>query len=226
MCNSGRIFSRSLPGVYILIPPFIDGIEHMLLEGDTAKDVDSNVRRACLTILGSLVPISNHLTDIKISIEETNIDWISGFNERSFAFADIKIWLKNLLLRLVNADTTKEKLERDTDAHCMLLGAICSLTLDELLQCDMPQHDLIYESILAMVNHLYWSNITIVNNVVDCLNTLAQVYTEDIDPDGVIVQEVLTRIIDALNVHLKYYEHNSKDGRGFIISKLFSCLLD
>lgn len=102
---------------------------------------------------------------------------------------------------------------------------------------------MIYESILAMVNHLYWSNITIVNNVVDCLNTLAQVYTEDIDPDGVrwnthnvdaflkfiyqvIVQEVLTRIIDALNVHLKYYEHNSKDGRGFIISKLFSCLLE
>lgn len=42
----------------------------------------------------------------------------------------------------------------------------------------------------------------------------------------VIVQEVLTRIIDALNVHLKYYEHNSKDGRGFIISKLFSCLLE
>lgn len=41
-----------------------------------------------------------------------------------------------------------------------------------------------------------------------------------------IVQEVLTRIIDALNVHLKYYEHNSKDGRGFIISKLFSCLLE
>lgn len=48
-----------------------------------------------------------------------------------------------------------------------------------------PQHDLIYESILAMVNHLYWSNITIVNNVVDCLNTMAQIYTEDIDPDGV-----------------------------------------
>lgn len=53
--------------------------------------MDSNVRRACLTILGSLVPISNHLTDIKISIEETNIDWISGFNERDFAFSDVSM---------------------------------------------------------------------------------------------------------------------------------------
>ena len=77
-----------------------------------------------------------------------------------------------------------------------------------------------------MVNHLYWSNISIVNTVVDCLNTLAQIYKEDLDPDGVIVQEVLTRVIDALNVHLKYYERNSRDGRGFIISKLFSCLLE
>lgn len=41
-----------------------------------------------------------------------------------------------------------------------------------------------------------------------------------------IVQEVLTRIIDSINVHLKYYEKNTKNGRGFIISKLFCCLLD
>jgi hypothetical protein len=42
----------------------------------------------------------------------------------------------------------------------------------------------------------------------------------------VIVQEVLTRIIDAINVHLKYYASNGKGGRGFIISKLFSSLLE
>lgn len=41
-----------------------------------------------------------------------------------------------------------------------------------------------------------------------------------------MIQEVLTHIIDALNVHLKYYEKNSKTGRGFIVSKLFSCLLE
>lgn len=40
------------------------------------------------------------------------------------------------------------------------------------------------------------------------------------------MQEILTRIIDALNVHLKQYERNTKCGRGFIISKLFSCLLE
>lgn len=41
-----------------------------------------------------------------------------------------------------------------------------------------------------------------------------------------MVQEILTRVIDSLNIHLKYYEKSSKGGRGFIISKLFSCLLE
>ncbi|KAI8144750.1 hypothetical protein BJV82DRAFT_606134 [Fennellomyces sp. T-0311] len=221
--NSGRVFSRCLPGVYILIPSFIAAIENQLLDADTIRDVPIGVRQGCITILGSLVSISNHFTDIKLDVSK---DWIGDFTEKELSFVDIKIWLKNLLLRLVNADTTPEKIESDTDSHCMLLGAICSLTLDEILQCERPNQELIYETILAMVNHLYWSNISIVNTIVDCLNTLAQIYKENLDPDGVIVQEVLTRVIDALNVHLKYYERNGRDGRGFIISKLFSCLLE
>ncbi|KAI9484408.1 hypothetical protein BDB00DRAFT_148787 [Zychaea mexicana] len=221
--NSGRVFSCCLPGVYILIPSFIAAIESQLLDADSVRDVPTSVRRGCITILGSLVSISNHLADIKLDVSK---EWIGQFSEEELSFTDIKVWLKNLLLRLVNADTSPEKIEQNTDAHCMLLGAISGLALDEILQSERPQQDIVYETLLAMVNHLYWSNISIVNTVVDCLNTLAQIYKEDLDPDGVIVQEVLTRVIDALNVHLKYYERNSRDGRGFIISKLFSCLLE
>lgn len=28
------------------------------------------------------------------------------------------------------------------------------------------------------------------------------------------MERVMTKVIDALNVHLRYYEQNSKDGRG------------
>jgi hypothetical protein len=34
------------------------------------------------------------------------------------------------------------------------------------------------------------------------------------------------RITDSIHVHLRYYEKNTRGGRGFIISKLFSCLLE
>jgi hypothetical protein len=48
-----------------------------------------------------------------------------------------------------------------------------------------PQQDIIHECLLSLVNHLYWCSIPIVNTVADCLDTLAQVYTEQLDHEGV-----------------------------------------
>lgn len=224
--NSERLFGFSLPGVHILIPSFIDAIDKQLLNDNSARDVSINVRKSCITILGSLVSVSNHLKNVTIQINEMDMSWAKGFQSNIFSFADIKVWLKNVLIRLVNVGTSIPQHEEDIVAHCMLLGALCALVLDELLSAESPQQDIILECILSLVNHLYWCSVPIVNNVADCLNTLAMVYSEQLDPEGIIVQEVLTRIIDSLNVHLKLYDRNSKNGRGFIISKLFSCLLE
>ncbi|ORZ14187.1 hypothetical protein BCR42DRAFT_393825 [Absidia repens] len=223
--NSERLFSFSLPGVHILVPPFIHAIERQLLDGNTIKDVPISVRKSCISILGSLTSISNHFSDVKIEIKTDHGDEGKS-DDKEFNFADVKIWLKDLLIRLVTTGTSMSPSDDDAEVHCMLLGAICAHALDELLSCKDPQRDIIHECILAMVNHLYWCNINIVNTVADCLVLVAHIYRESLDPGGVIVQEVLTRIIDALNVHLKFYENNQKSGRGLIISKLFSCLLE
>lgn len=37
------------------------------------------------------------------------------------------------------------------------------------------------------MDHLYWSNIPIVNTAVDCLNALAQVYRGELDSGGVCI---------------------------------------
>ncbi|CAO3589975.1 unnamed protein product [Absidia cylindrospora] len=223
--NSERLFSFSLPGVHILVPPFIHAIERQLLDGNTIKDVPISVRKSCISILGSLTSISNHFSDVKIEIKTDHGDEGKS-DDKEFNFADVKIWLKDLLIRLVTTGTSMSPSDDDAEVHCMLLGAICAHALDELLSCKDPQRDIIHECILAMVNHLYWCNINIVDTVADCLVLVAHIYRESLDPGGVIVQEVLTRIIDALNVHLKFYENNPKSGRGLIISKLFSCLLE
>ncbi|KAI8093558.1 uncharacterized protein BX664DRAFT_295379 [Halteromyces radiatus] len=221
--NSERLFAFSLPGVHILVPPFLHAIEKQLLDGNIIKDVPIPVRKSCISILGSLTSISNHFSDVKIEIKP---DSNTTSEEKEFNFADVKIWLKDLLIRLVTTGTSTSLTDENAEVHCMLLGAICAHALDELLSCKDPQRDIIHECILAMVNHLYWCNINIVNTVTDCLVLVAHIYRESLDPDGVIVQEVLTRIIDAMNVHLKFYENNPKSGRGLIVSKLFSCLLE
>ncbi|GAA5798646.1 hypothetical protein HPULCUR_004051 [Helicostylum pulchrum] len=223
--NSERLFEFSLPGVHILIPSFINAIEELLLNDDTHRDVPSTVKKSCITILGSLVSISNHLKDVSIQLDKLNMVWAQKIDQESFSFADIKVWLKNVFIRLVNACPVTQH-DDDCEVHSMLLGALCTLVLDEMLATESPQYDIIHECILSLVNHLYWCNMPIVNNVADCLVAFAHIYKEELDPEGIIVQEVITRIIDSLNVHLKYYERNTKNGRGFIISKLFCCLLE
>ncbi|KAI8367588.1 uncharacterized protein BYT42DRAFT_586812 [Radiomyces spectabilis] len=223
--NSERLFTFCLPGVYILIPPLFHAIEKQLLDGPNAKEIPNQVRKSCIIILASLASISNHLPDVQIPIDEDIKHWMQ-LKETEFRFKDIKVWLKDLLMRLVNADILGTQAEEDTGAHAMLLKALASVALDELLSCPEPQRDIIDDCLLALLNHLYWCNLTTVNTVVECLTMFAQIYRDDIDPDRMIVQEVLARIIDALNVHLKDYERRSKADRGLIISKLFSCLLE
>ncbi|CAO3694673.1 unnamed protein product [Rhizopus microsporus] len=225
LLNSSNLFTFPLPGIHILIPFFIEAIEKELLNYSGTKP-SLKVYKSCVTILGSLVPLSNHLKNVTIHFDEIDTKWIPIFEqEKSFSFAGAKLWLKDVLIRLIisNQNVTGEL---DTEIHCMLLGGLCAFVLDEMSTVESRQDDIIYECVLSLVNHLYWCNISVINTVANCLITLAQTYDGELDPEGIVVQEVLTHIIDALNVHLKYYERSSKTGRGFIISKLFSCLLD
>ncbi|KAL0079919.1 hypothetical protein F4703DRAFT_1174065 [Phycomyces blakesleeanus] len=224
--NSERIFSFCLPSIHILIPPFLDAIEKQLVDENGSKEASIALRKSCVTLLGSLVSITNHLRDTTINIEEYDMGWIQGYNGKEFSFAKCKRWLKELLLRLINNGTTTVHTKEDEEVHCMLMGALSSIILDELLASTTPQPEYVHECIVAIVDHLYWSSIPVLNTAVDCLNMLAHIYREDLDFQKKILQEVLTRVIDALNVHLKSYEANKQNRRGFIISKLFSCLLE
>ncbi|KAI8073208.1 hypothetical protein BC940DRAFT_343891 [Gongronella butleri] len=222
--NCERLFTFALPGVHILIPPFIRTIEKQLLDGDVVKDVPLNLRKSCITILGSLTAVSNQFIDVELGVKAATGD---GVGDKQFKFAQVKIWLKDLLLRLANVDPSVLVNDKAADVHCMLLGAICTLAMDELLAAPKnPVRSLIQECITALVNHLYWCNITVINTVVDCLVLISQIYNENLDPQGDIIQEVLTRIIDALNVHLKFYKANVRSDRGVVISKLFACILE
>ncbi|CAO3638558.1 unnamed protein product [Cunninghamella blakesleeana] len=218
--NSERIFAFSLPGVHILIPPYIHAIEKQLLDGSTLKNIPTSVQKSCITILGSLTSTSNHFSDVEINLKDED------GKDKAFQFSQIKVWLKDLLIRLVNTTSPSSVVNESTDVRCMIIGAICSLTLDELLSCNDPQRSIIDECTLAMLNHLYQCNTSIINTCTDCLILVAHIYRESLDPEGAIVQQVLASIIDALKKHLEIFKNSSKSGRGLVISKLFSCLLE
>ncbi|ORX55802.1 hypothetical protein DM01DRAFT_1335187 [Hesseltinella vesiculosa] len=221
--NCERLFTFSLPGAHILIPPFIHTIEKQLVVGGKAAKVPLSVRKSCITILGSLTSVSNQFSDVQLGVKTGDGQCT---DTKQLKFSDVKIWLKNLFIQLVDVDPATTLCEEETEVHCMLLGATCSLIMDELLATKTPQRSLIQECITVLVSHLYWCNISVINAVVDCLVLISQIYNRTLDPEGDIIQEVLTRIIDALNVQLKFYKSNVRSGRGIIIAKLFTCILE
>lgn len=78
------------------------------------------------------MPLSNHLKNVTIHFDEIDTKWIPAFEqEKSFSFAGAKLWLKNVLIRLIisNQNVTGEL---DTEIHCMLLGGLCAFVLDEM----------------------------------------------------------------------------------------------
>lgn len=98
----------------------------------TGSNVPLNVRRSCVKILGSFVPITNQLKDITISLEGLDTECIPAYQKLSaFSFIDIKVWIKNVLIKLVE-NSHKAVGERETEVHCMLLGALCASVLDEM----------------------------------------------------------------------------------------------
>lgn len=102
------------------------------MNDDTHREVPSGVKKSCITILGSLVSISNHLKDVSIQLDKVNMVWAQKIDQESFSFADIKVWLKNVFIRLVNACPVTQH-DDDCEVHSMLLGALCTLVLDEML---------------------------------------------------------------------------------------------
>lgn len=158
--------------------------------------------------------VSNHLKHVTVQVDTSWLQLQQG--NSAFEFADVKVWLKNVFIRLVG---TMPQAEQDTDSHCMLLGALCALALDELLSCSRyvqifknrgryglkklyipsPQQDIIHECILSLINHLYWCNMSIINTVSDCLNTIAHVYKATLDPEGVKLDQGTGYILCTLN---------------------------
>ncbi|KAI8993599.1 hypothetical protein BDB01DRAFT_847455 [Pilobolus umbonatus] len=223
--NSERLFSVPLPGIHILIPAFIDAIEKQLLDSKLPRDVSTIVRKSCITILGSFVSISNQLKGVSIEIDESDINYLNKFHGNEFTFEEVKGLLKNVLSRLVTVESTIPQTMEDIESHCMLLNTLCTLIIEELLVNKSLEKEFVLECLSCLVNHLYWCIVPIVNTASDCLNSLSYIYSEEYDPEQVYVVEIITGVIDALNVHLRLYDQESRNGRGFVIAKLFNCLL-
>ncbi|KAJ2959225.1 hypothetical protein NQZ79_g5312 [Umbelopsis isabellina] len=224
--NSIRLFSLSLPGVNILIPAFIACIRKELLEAPgVLRYTPDDVRSSCILILGSLTSVSYELDKLEVELSP-KAAVLGKLQSHRFKFLQVKLMLKSLYIDLIVADANIRRLAKYTDSHCMLINGLSSLLAHELtLSSSNYNREIVNPGLNILADRLYWSNLPVVIATCDALYTLISCYTHDMDSDKMIIKTILSKLVDALNVHLKFYDRTVRNGRCIIISKLFSLLV-
>ncbi|GBB96125.1 hypothetical protein RclHR1_02690010 [Rhizophagus clarus] len=197
--NSTKLFSQGLPGINVLYRPFIESIRNLLSEHDSKRIPDST-RQNAITILCSLIRFD--MSDSKKCFEE-------------------RLMLKEAL---IDSLSTEDSI-KNHDMYNMLLYGICTLTFDELTATTWPDKTIIKECFRAMMDHLYWSHLSIVSAAADCLITFAQNFSMWSDNEEIyvmVLQDVFANLIGALDEHITIQKATARNGR----VKLFYCLLE
>ncbi|CAI2173211.1 18255_t:CDS:10, partial [Funneliformis geosporum] len=228
--NSANLFSQCLPGINILYRSFIESIRN-LLSKHNSKRVPEGTRQNAITILYSLICIVNQVPSAKVPVVQyMKLAQINEFDESSFSllsdvrFSEVRLALGETLISSLSTETTI----KHSDTHKMLLYGICTFAFDELTTT-RPDKTIIKECFQAILDQLYWSHLSVVSAAADCLITFAQnssTWSEDEEIYGMILQDVFANLIGALDEHITIQKATVRNGRGFIIAKLFYCLLE
>ncbi|CAG8562842.1 11696_t:CDS:10 [Ambispora gerdemannii] len=231
--NSTKLFAQALPGSNILFYRFIESILNLLTKHDRAH-LPESTRQNAITILCSLICILNQNPDLKVPIipyyKLTKLKVID-LNNSSFDLTDsISCSELRLILveTLVQTLATEENIH-NPDTHIMVLQGICTLAFDEVTSTPSPAKTIVKECFSAIFDQLYWSHLPVVCAAANCLIVFAQNCGLTWDDDGMylmVLQDVFGNLIGAINEHLNLQRGAQRNGRGFIIAKLFYCLLE
>ncbi|RIA87709.1 hypothetical protein C1645_776672 [Glomus cerebriforme] len=198
--NSTKLFSQDFPGINILYCPFIESISSLLSEHDSKRISDVTMQNA-ITILCSLICFGHTRC------------------------SDVRLVLKEVLINSLSAEDSI----KNYDMHNMLLYGIFTLAFDELTATTWPDKTVVKECFQELLDQLYWSNISVVSAAADCLIAFAQnssMWSDNEEIYVMILQDVFANLIGALDEHITIQKATTKNGRGFIIAKLFYCLLE
>ncbi|CAG8449369.1 5481_t:CDS:10 [Cetraspora pellucida] len=230
--NSTKLFSRGLPGYSILYQSFIEAIRNMPLKDD--KHIPELAKQNAIAIICFLICTVNQMPTVKVPIisyenlvqfNNTDLDVSELGHFDSMRFSEIRLLLEDTLI----SSLADEMSIYNYETHNMLLYGIFTFAFDELTATPWPDKTIVKECFQALLEQLYWSHLPIVSAATDCLTSFAQNSSIWCDEDEIyimILQDVFAYLIGALNEHLNLHKTSNRNGRGFIIAKLFYCLLE
>ncbi|KAF9931791.1 Ral GTPase-activating protein subunit alpha-1 [Linnemannia zychae] len=224
LANSSRLFTLSLPGSHILVLPFLNAIRQMLLkDGHLREGVNHFIRKQAIAILSS---VSMLFYDFK---HQSNESAAAGTSRRHpFSGGDLlsyKLTFTRLILDLTSAEAYVKPLGKFWDTHSMLIQLCGMLVVNEwsssLATCDIGAES---ELLLLVLDHLYWTESSIVQSAIEVITTLAGMYQDHEDNGWIVLEMVLSHLLSAMQEHLKLFQSEAR--RGSMIASFYRCLIE
>ncbi|KAF9381562.1 Ral GTPase-activating protein subunit alpha-1 [Podila verticillata] len=220
IANSSRLFNMSLPGSHVLVLPFLNAIRSMMLKDNQLRDgVSHFIRKQAIAILCS---VCMFFYDFEPHAGHTSMDTTGATHSELLAY---KLTFTRLVLDLTVAEANVKPLGKFWDTHSMLIQLCGMLVVNEwsssLATCDIGAES---ELLLVVLDHLYWTEASIVQSAVEVISTLAGMYQDHEDNGWLILEMVLSHLLSAMQEHLKLFQGETR--RGATISSFFRCLTE
>ncbi|KAF9579969.1 hypothetical protein BGW38_003560 [Lunasporangiospora selenospora] len=228
LANSSRIFTLSLPGSHVLAAPYLTAIRQMLLKDDTLRDgISHYIRKQAIAILSS---ICMRFYDFQNPVECDNA-WHprnirSGYRypKDKELFSHKKTFTR-LVLDLTTAEANVKPLGKFWDTHSMLIQLCGMLVVNEwsstLISSDIETEN---ELLGLVLDHLYWTEASIVQSALEVITTLAGMYQDYEDNCWFILEMVLSHLLSAMQEHLRLFQGDPR--RGAMLGSFFRCLTE
>ncbi|KAG0261110.1 Ral GTPase-activating protein subunit alpha-2, partial [Linnemannia exigua] len=224
LANSSRLFTLSLPGSHILVLPFLNAIRQMLLKDGHLRDgVNHFIRKQAIAILCSVSMLFYDFEHQAHSPAGAGISLhhpLSGGDLLSY-----KLTFTRLVIDLTSAEAYVKPLGKFWDTHSMLIQLCGMLVVNEwsssLATCDIGAES---ELLLLVLDHLYWTEASIVQSTVEVITTLAGMYKGHEDNGWVVLEMVLSHLLSAMQEHLKMFQVDAR--RGTMIASFYRCLVE
>ncbi|KAF9110043.1 Ral GTPase-activating protein subunit alpha-2 [Mortierella sp. AM989] len=228
IANSSRLFTLSLPGSRVLVLPFLSAIRQMLLKDGNLRDgVNHFIRKHAIAILCS---VSMLFYDFG-NQQNRNINANQGSSpttlqdQNEIDLLPYKLTFAGLVRDLTTAEANVKPLGKFWDTHSMLIQLCGMLVVNEwsssLATCDYESEN---ELLLKVLEHLYWTETSIVQNAVEVITTLAGMYQDHEDNGWIVLEMVLSHLLSAMQEHLKLFQSDAR--RGNMIASFYRCMTE
>ncbi|KAF9982200.1 hypothetical protein BGZ65_003133, partial [Modicella reniformis] len=185
LVHSSRIFTLALPGSNVLVLPFLNAIRQMLLKDRQLRDgVHHFIRKQTIAIMCS-VGMLFYDFGLQPQQQQQQQQQESLADDSTAEAIDLlphKSTFTRLVLDLTYAEANVKPLNKFWDTHSMLVQLCGILVVNEwsssLTTCDSTLES---DLLLMVLDHLYWTEASIVQSAIEVITTLAGMYQDHED---------------------------------------------